>query len=141
MATIRYNSNMEQLVNASCSLLQHDGEASSQLLEYSPVPPALSAPDQPGGCTRRLKAGRFKEINCHGVKSYEDCLAEIDLDTGSWLEWNGDSDNPTDSKDDWVANNTSDMELYTGWEVSETQGTRNLCAAPLVPTLISPICQ
>ena len=47
--------------------------------------------------------------------------------------------NPKDSKDDWEADNESDMELDNGSEESETSVLRNVSAAPNVPGLIRPI--
>jgi hypothetical protein len=49
MTTIGYISDMEEIVIASWSLIQHDGVAAFKLSERSPWPPALSAKDLPGG--------------------------------------------------------------------------------------------
>ena len=40
---------MEEIVKASWSLFQHEGEAAFKLSERSPLPPPLSAKDLPGG--------------------------------------------------------------------------------------------
>jgi hypothetical protein len=48
-------------------------------------------------------------------------------------------DNPNNSKDDWEADNESDMELDNGSEDSETPEVRNVSAAPNVSGLIRPI--
>ena len=45
-------------------------------------------------------------------------------------------DNPNDSKDDWEADNESDVELENGSEVSESQEVRNVSVAPDDPVLI-----
>jgi hypothetical protein len=50
-------------------------------------------------------------------------------------------DNPTDSKDDWEADNESDMELDNGSEVSDTLEVRNMSAQWNVPGLIRSIRQ
>ena len=51
MTTVGYISDTEGIVQASWSLFQHDGEAAIKLTERSPLPPALSANDLPGGGT------------------------------------------------------------------------------------------
>jgi hypothetical protein len=47
--SIGYISDMEDIAKASYLLFQHDGVASNTLSERSPVEPALSAKDLPGG--------------------------------------------------------------------------------------------
>jgi len=54
MTAIGYISDTEEIVKASWSLFQHDGVAAFKSSEKSPVPPALSAKDLPGGPTQRL---------------------------------------------------------------------------------------
>ena len=51
MTAVGYISAMEEIVKASWSLFQHDGAAAFKLSERSPLPPALSAKDLPGGRT------------------------------------------------------------------------------------------
>jgi len=48
---VGYISDTEAIVKASWSLCQHDGAAAFILPERSPLPPALSATDLPGGQT------------------------------------------------------------------------------------------
>jgi hypothetical protein len=54
MTAVGYISHTEQMVKASWSLFQHDGAAAFKLLEKSPLPPAFSAEDLPGGRTQIL---------------------------------------------------------------------------------------
>jgi len=139
MTAVGYISDTEEIVKASWSNFQPDGEAAFKLSEKSPVPPALSAKDLAGGRTQVLNIRRIKRIDCHPAESDEVSSPESISDTENWLNWNGDLDNPNDSEDDWEADDESDMELHNGIEESETSEQRNVSAAPNVPALIRPI--
>jgi len=141
MTAVGYISDTEEIVKASWSKFHHDGAATFKLSEKSPVPPALSANDLPGGRTQVLNVRRIKRIDRHPAESDEDSSPESISDTENWLNWNGDLDNANDSEDDWEADNESDMELDNCSEVSETLEVRNVSAAPNVPGLIRPIRQ
>jgi len=141
MTAVGYISDTEDIIKASWSNFHHDGVAAFKLSEKSPVPPALSAKDLPGGHTQVLNVRRIKQIDHHPAESDEDSSPESISDTENWLNWNGDLDNPNDSEHDWEADNESDMELDNGSEVSETLEERNVSAAPNVPGLIRPIRQ
>jgi len=54
MTAVGYILDTEEIVKASWSLFQHDGAAAFKLSETSPLPPALSAKDLPGGRTHML---------------------------------------------------------------------------------------
>jgi len=54
MTAVVYISDTEEIVKASWLLFHHDGAAALKLSEKSPVPPALSAKDLPGGRTPEL---------------------------------------------------------------------------------------
>jgi len=54
MTAIGYILHTEEIFKASWSLYQHDGAAAFQLSEGSPLPPALSAKNLPGGRTQKL---------------------------------------------------------------------------------------
>jgi hypothetical protein len=54
MTAVGYILDTEDSVKASWSLFQHDGAAAFKLSERSPLPPALSAKDLPGGRTQIL---------------------------------------------------------------------------------------
>jgi hypothetical protein len=118
MTAVGYISDTEEIVNASWSNVHHDGAAAFKSSEKSPVPPALSAKDLPGGQTQVLDVRQFKQIDCHAAESHEDNSPESMSDTENWLYWNRHLDNPNDSEDDWEADNESDMELDNGSEVS-----------------------
>jgi len=103
------------------------------------VAPALSAKDRPGGQSQGFNVRRIKRIDCHPAESGEDSSPESISDTEHWLNWNGDLDNPNNSKDNWKADNKSYMELDKGSEDSETLEQRNVSATQNVPGLIRPI--
>jgi hypothetical protein len=72
MTAVGYISDTEEIVKASWSNFHHDGAAAFKLSEKSPVPPALSAKDLPGGRTQVLNVRRIKRIDRHPAKSDED---------------------------------------------------------------------
>jgi len=133
-----YISDREEIVKASWSLFQHDGAAEFKLSERSPLPPALSAKDLPGGRTQILTVRRIRRINPHPVESDEDSAPESISDTDDWPNWNGDLDNPNDSEDDCAGNNESDIEQDYGIEDSECPEQQNVSAVPNVPGLVRP---
>jgi len=61
MNAVGYISDTEDIVKASWSLFQHDGVAAFKLSERSPLPPALTAKDLPGGRTQILNVRRNPE--------------------------------------------------------------------------------
>jgi len=67
MTAVGYISDTEEIVKASWSLSQHDGAAAFKLSERSPLPPALSAKDLPGGRTQILNVRPIWRINSHPV--------------------------------------------------------------------------
>jgi len=133
MADVRYISDMEEIIKASRSLFQHDGAAAFKLSERSPLPPALSAKDLPGGRTQILNVHGIRRINRHPVVSDENSAPESIPDTDDWLNWNGDLDNPNDSEDNCAADDESDMEQNSGIEDSECPEQQDVGAAPNVP--------
>jgi hypothetical protein len=56
MTAVGYILNMEQIVKASWLLFQQDGPAAFKLSESSPLPPALSAKNLPGGRSQIVNA-------------------------------------------------------------------------------------
>jgi hypothetical protein len=110
MIAVGYISDTEEIVPASLSLFQHDCAAAFKLSEISPLPPALSAKELPGGRTQILNVRRIRRINRHTVKSDELSEPERITDTDDWLHWNGDLDYPYDSEEDCVADDDSDIE-------------------------------
>jgi hypothetical protein len=107
MTAIRYISDTEEIVNASWSLFQHHGAAAFKLSERSPLPPALSSNDLPGGRTQLLNFHRIQRINSHPVDSDKHCATERSTDTDDWVNWNGDLHNPNDTEGDCAADKES----------------------------------
>jgi len=138
MTAVGYISDMEEIVKASWSLFQHDGAAAFKLSERSPLPPPLSAKDLPGGRTQILNVRRIRRSIRHPVESDEDSTSQRISNTEDWLNWNGDIDNPNDSKDDFVADFESDIEQYNSVDDPECPEQRDMSAAPNVPGLIRP---
>jgi len=138
MTAVGFISDIEEIVKASWSLFQHDGAAAFKLSERSPLPPALSAKDLPGGRTQILNVRRIRRINHHPVESDEDSTPESLSDTDDCSNWNGDLDNPNDSEDDCAADDESDIEQYNGIEDSECPEQQDVSAAPNVPGLVQP---
>jgi len=138
MITVGYISDTEEIIKASWSLFQHDGAAAFSLSERSPLPPAVSAQDLPGGRTQILNGRRIWRINIHPVESDEDSTPESISDTDDWLNWKGDFDIPNDSEDDCAADDESDIEQNNGIEDSECPEQPDVSAAPDVPGLVQP---
>jgi hypothetical protein len=118
--------------------LQHDGAAVFKLLDQSPLPPALSAKDLPGGQTQILNVRQIQRINLLTVKSDEDSAPESILDTEDRFHWNGDLDDPNDSKDDCMVNLESDIDQENSIEGPDCPMQRDVCATPNIPGLIWP---
>jgi len=136
MAGVEYISDKEEIVKASWALFQHDGAAAFKLSERSPLPPALSAKDLPGGRTQILNVHQNWRINRHPVESDEDSAPECISDTNDWLNWIGDLDNPNHREDDCAADDESDIEHNTGIEDSECPEQQDVSAAPNVPGVV-----
>jgi hypothetical protein len=90
MTAVGYISDTEEIVNASWSKFHHDSAAACKLSEKSPVPPAWSAKDLPGGRTQVLNVRRIKRIDRHPAESDEDSSPDSISDIKNWLNWNGD---------------------------------------------------
>jgi len=99
----------EEIIKASWSLFQHDGVGSFELSEISPLPPAFSTKDLPGGRTQILNTRQIRRINRHPVESDADIASERISDTECGLNLNGDLDNQNDIEDDCVADVESDL--------------------------------
>jgi hypothetical protein len=63
MTAIGFISDNPVIITACWSLFQHDGAAAFKLSERSPLPPALSAKDLPGGQTQILNVHQIRRIN------------------------------------------------------------------------------
>jgi len=138
MTAVGYISDTEEIVKSFWSLFQLDGAASFKLSARSPLPPALSAKDLPGGQTQILNVRRIRRINRHPVESDEDSAPESISDTEDWLNWNGDLDNPNDSEEDCAADDDSNLEHNNCIEDPECPEQQDVSAAPNVPGLVRP---
>jgi len=138
MTAVGYISDTEAIVKSSWSLFQHDGAAAFKLSERSPLPPAFSAKDLPGGRTRILNVRRIRRFNRHPVESDEDSAPESISDTEDWLNWNGDLDNPNDSEEDYAADDDSDIEHNNCIDDPECPEEQDVSAAQNVPGLVRP---
>jgi hypothetical protein len=138
MTAVGYISDMDEIVIASWSLFQHDGAAAFKLSERSPLPPAFPAKELPGGRTQILNVRHIRKINCHPVESDEDSAPDRILDTEDWLHWNGDLDNPNDSREDCAADDDSDIEHNNCIEDPEYPEQQDVSTAPNVPRLVRP---
>jgi hypothetical protein len=85
--------------------------AAFKLPEKSPVPPAFSAKDLPGGRTQVLNVCQIKQIDRYPADCDEDSSPESISDPENWLNGNGDLDNPNNREDNLEEDNESDMEL------------------------------
>jgi len=103
------------------------------------LPPALFTKDLPGGRTQILNVHRIGGIHSHPVESNEDGAPESISDTESWLNWNGNLDNPYDSDGDCAADDESDIEHNNGIEDLEYPEQQDVSAMPEVPGLVQPL--
>jgi len=138
MTALGYISDTEEILNASCSFFQHDGAAAFKLSERSPLTPALSAKDLPGGQIQIWNVRRIRRINCHLVETDKDRSAEMISDTVDWLNWNGNLNNPNDREADCSADNESDIEHNNCIEDPERPEPQDVSAMPNVPGLVRP---
>ena len=138
MTTVGYNSDTEEIVDASWSLFQHDGAAALKLSQRSLLPPPLSAKDLHGGRTQILNVRQIRRINRHPVDRDQDSAPESISDIEDWLIWNRGLDNANDSERDCGADCESDIEQGNSIEDPDSREQRDLSAAPNVPGLIRP---
>jgi len=85
MTAVGYISDSAEIVKASWSNIQHDAAAAFKLSERSPVPPAISAKDLPGGQTQVLNVRQIKQIDHPSAECEEDSSPESISDTEDWL--------------------------------------------------------
>jgi hypothetical protein len=138
MTAVGYISDTEERVEASWSLLPHDGAAAFKLSERSPLPATLSAKNLPGGRTQIINVHRIRRINCYPVQSDEDSEPDSSSDTDDWLNWNLDLHNPNDSEDDCAADDESELGPNNGNEDPKCPEQQDVSAAPNVPGLVWP---
>ena len=126
------------IVRASWSLFQQDGAAAFKWSERSPLPPAVSAKDLPGGRTQILNVHEIRRINYHPVNSDGDSAPETISDTENWLIWDADLGNPNDYNDDCAVDVESHIGQDQGIEDLECPQQWDVSAVPNVAGLIQP---
>jgi len=88
MRAVGYILDTKEIIKAFWSLFQHDGAAAFKLSERSPLPPAFSGKDIPGGRTQILNVHRIRRINRYPVESDEDSTPEsVRIPKIGKLEW------------------------------------------------------
>jgi hypothetical protein len=137
MTAVGYILDTEEIVKASSSLFQHDGAAAFKLLRRSPLPTALSAKDLPGGQTQMVNVRRIRRINHHPAESNAGSTPESISDK-DWLNFNGNLDIPSDTKEDCTAEDKSGIEPGNGIEDLECPLQGEVSPTPNVPGLIRP---
>jgi len=120
MTATQYIPDTEEIINASWSNFQHDCAAAFKSSERSPLPPALSAKDLPGGRIQELNVCRMKRIDLYSADNDNDSVPGSISDTENWLNWNSDLDNPNDSEVDCEADDESDIDPDSGIRTSES---------------------
>jgi len=135
ITALGFNSDKEEIIKASWSLIQHQSEAAFNLSERSRLPPALSVKNLLGGRTEIWNAHWIRTINRHPVESDEDSSPDTILDTDDWLNWNGNMDNPNDSEEDCVADEESVIGHYNGIDAAECPEQQDVNNTPTVPGL------
>jgi len=135
ITAVWYILDAEEVVTASWALLQPDGAAAFEVSEPSPLPPALSAKDLPGGQTQILNVSRIRRINRHPVERDEDSAHESILHSENWLNWNGDLDNSNTSEEDSPRDIESDIERDISIEDRVSPDERDVSAATYIPGL------
>ena len=98
----------------------------------------MSAKDLPRGGTRIINSHQIRRLNRPFVETDENSAPENISDTEDWLNWNGDLDDPNDSKDDCEVDVESDIEQDNGIEDPECPEQRDGSAMPNVPGWIRP---
>jgi len=131
-----YISAMEEIINPSWPLFQLCCVAAFTLSVRSPLSPAMSATDLPGGRTQIFNVRQITRINVHPVKSDENSATECISDTENWLARNRNLEIPNDSKDNFTVDIESDIEHDNCMEHPECSEQWDVSAAPNVPGMI-----
>ena len=138
VTAIGYILDMEEIGKATWSLFQYDGAAAFKLSERSPLLPALSAKELPGGQTQVINVHQIKKIDRQPVESDEDSTPAIISDAKNWVNMNGELDNPNAGEVNREADDESDIELDSGIEALLSPEKQVVSATPNVPRSIRP---
>jgi len=136
MTAVRYISDSKEIIKASRSNFHHACAAAFILSQRSLLPPALSAKNLPGEQTQVLNVRRIRRIDRHPTKCDQDSTHQSVCNTQNLFTWNGDLDNPNQSKDNCVADDESDEELDNGIKALECPEHLVVSATQNVPGLI-----
>jgi hypothetical protein len=136
VTAVGYSANTKEVLKALWSNFQHDGASAFTLSEKSPLPPALSAKDIPGGRTQVLHLGLFQRINRYPVESDDDSAPESISLAERWLNWNADLDNPNVREDDWDAEDKSNPAQGNGFDGEESPNHQDKHTTQYVPGLL-----
>jgi hypothetical protein len=139
VTAIGYISDTEVIIKVSWSNFQPAGVATFKLSERSPLPPAVSANDLPGGQPQVVNVCRIGRIDYHPFECDGDSAPECFSDMENCLNWNGSFDNSDGSENDCMVVNESDKEPGNGIKASGTPEHHIVSTLPNVPGLILPI--
>jgi hypothetical protein len=98
------------------------------LPEISPLPPAVSANDLPGGQTEILNGCQIRSIDNSPVEGDSDHVPQMISDMNHWLNWNGDFTNPSDGEHNCVEDDDFDIEYVNDIQDPETPEQRDVSA-------------
>ena len=112
MTPVEYISDLEKIVKPSMSLFQHDGAAAFNLSERSPLPPAMSVRDIPGGRTQVFNFREIQWTDRHPAETDRHSAPESISNIESGPPWNGHFDNRQAREPDLEQDKESDIEQY-----------------------------
>jgi len=138
MTAVSYISDTEKIVIVSLSGSQHDGVAAFKLSERSPLRPAVSANNLPGGRTPILTNGQMRRIKHQRVESDEDSAPGNISGHKNWRDWNCILHHSNHCEEDWVAEFESDIEPNDNVDDPECPALRDVSAAQNIPSLNRP---
>jgi hypothetical protein len=83
-----------------------------------------------------LNLCHIRRINCDPVESDKESASESFSNSDDWLNYNGDLDNPYDSKEDGAADDDSDIEHNNCIKDQECPEQQDVSVTPNVPGLV-----
>jgi hypothetical protein len=138
MTAVGYISDTQEIVKDSSSLFQHDCTAEFKLSERSPVPPALSGKNLPGGRTHIVHVRPIWRINRHPVESDDDSAPKSISDSEDCLNSNADLNIGNDSEGDCAVHVEYDIQRDNRIDDPQYPEQRAVNDMPNVPELIRP---
>jgi len=138
MTAVEYISDTTEIIKASHSKFQPDVVVAFEFSERSLLTPALPAKHHSAERTQVFDVRQIKRIDHHPAESDQGSTAVNICNTENWLNWNGDLEVPTDSKDNCKADDESNIEYGNGTMAWESPEHQVVCVAPNVAGLIRP---